>query len=50
MTKAWGELYQKLEDWWVSFIKILPNLGIAILVLVLTVFLGLDSKKLRLKL
>lgn len=49
MTKAWSELYQKLEDWWVSVIKILPNLGIAVLVLVLTVFLSFRLKKIAVK-
>ena len=49
MTKAWSELYQKLEDWWVSVIKILPNLVIAVLVLVLTVFLSFRLKKIAVK-
>ena len=49
MTKAWSELYQKLEDWWVSVIKILPNLGIAVLLLVLTVFLSFRLKKIAVK-
>lgn len=48
--KSLGRTLPKIEDWWVSFIKILPNLEIAILVLVLTVFLSFRLKKIAVKL
>ncbi len=49
IEKTAGILYKKLETWAVEFIKMLPNLVVAVLILVAFVFLGKLIKKLAFK-
>lgn len=49
MNEAYNKLIDKLEGWYEGFIVMLPNLGVAILIIILTIFISRGVRKLFLK-